>query len=303
MHLLILLFLCVVFHLDAKIRILTFHYNLPELIEIQHKTLQKYVSDDYELIVFNDAKDPKIEKEIQDTCNRYGILCIRFEPEWHLRDPLNTLIEEWERKKCYSHSHIGPIIPYQHVSVRHCHVLQYALDNFGRNHNDLVVILDGDCFPVRPLSLRSVLGSNAIAGIRKEQGGIEYLWVVFTIFNPQIIPNDLSFRIALINNEIHDTGSYTHLFLKNHPEIRWQQFRGGNTSRFYHKTDKHLKKHCGFTSKEIALLRDLDSLKGFPWPITVEFHVHNNFIHLGNSASGLPGAEEKMNCIKRFLNL
>lgn len=78
----------------ATVRILTFHYNQPEFIEIQYKTLKKFLMDDFELIVFNDAKTPENEKGIENICNEHGIKCVRFKPEWHLIDPLNIYLQE-----------------------------------------------------------------------------------------------------------------------------------------------------------------------------------------------------------------
>lgn len=301
--------------IDAKIRLLTFHYNLPELIEIQHKTLKKFIKDDYELIVFNDARDPNTVREINEICNKYNILCVRFEPEWHLIDPLNERLLEWgEDPNIYSH--IGSLVftseegnlavkpRYNHPSIRHCHVIQYALDKFGYDHNDIVGILDGDCFPVRPISLRSLIADNDIVGIKKYvvEDKLDYLWVVFILFNPETIPHkeDLNFHVDLINNKVHDTGSHTYHFLKDHPDAKYFKFQGESSSGFYDWNDKQLKNY-GFYSNEIAFIRDLDSLKNFPWPITVEFHVNNHFIHLGNSSFGLPGQREKINCVNRFL--
>ena len=296
-------------HIEAKVRILTFHYNLPELIEIQHKTLKEFMKDDYELIVFNDAADPKIEREIKDTCAKYNILCVRFEPAWHQTDPLNEKLIEWGQNPNV-YSHIGHLVEgdgtpkFNHPSIRHCHVIQYALDHFGYNHDDIVCLLDGDCFPIRPISLKSLLADNDIAGIKKYvvEDQLDYLWVVFTIFNPQTIlyKDDLKFHADLINNKVHDTGSHTYHFLKEHPDVKCLKFPGESSSGFYHWNDQELKQY-GFYPNEIALIRDLDSLKNFPWPITVEFHVMNHFMHLGNSSFGLPGQREKINCINRYL--
>lgn len=294
------------FQIDAKIRILTFHFNLPELIEIQHKTFKRFLKEDYELIVFNDACEEHHEKAIQQTCDKFGIRCIRFKPEWHDTDPFNTKVNEWAHNP-QIYSHLGAIRPGVNLShqpsVRHCHVIQYALDNFGYNHNDLVALLDGDCFLSRPTSFKKILGTNDIVGIRKEEAGIEYLWVVFTLFDPRTVPykEDLKFHLDVINNQLHDTGSHTYHYLANHPDIVCQKFRGESSSGFYHWTDQELQQF-GFTANEIALLRDLDSLKEFPWPITVEFHVNNHFIHLGNSSSiHTPGIPDKLSCVKRFV--
>lgn len=299
---LFILLLALVFtsHIDAKVRILTFHYNIPELIEVQHKTLKKFLKEDYELIVFNDAREPQHVTGIQEVCDKFGIRCVRFKPEWHETDPLNAKVNEWGNDPSL-YSHIGPLY-LQHPSIRHCRVIQYALDKFGYNHNDLVAILDGDCFLSRPVSFKKLLGKNDIIGIRKEEGGYDYFWVVFTLFDPRTVPHkeDLKFHIDVINNQIHDTGSHTYHYLADHPDVVFQKIKGESSSGFYHWSDEDMR-NGGFTSNEIALLRDLDALKGFPWPITVEFHMNNQMIHLGNSYAGLPGHREKLDCIKKFL--
>lgn len=297
---LLLTLLMVHSEINAKIRILTFHYNLPELIEIQHKTLKKFLKEDYELIVFNDARELEHEKSIKKTCNKLGIRCVRFEPSWHANDPLNAQISQWQNRSDL-YSHIGLIHP-DHPSVRHCHVIQYALNQFGYSHDDLVALLDGDCFLSRPASFKEILGDNDIVGIRKEQGGIDYLWVVFSLFDPRKVPykEDLKFHLDVVNNEIHDTGAHTYHYLKNHPNMIYQKFQGENSAGFYLWSDEGLRNY-GFNQNEISFLRDLDSLKGFPWPITVEFHVNNHFIHLGNSSFGLPGHQEKLNSVKKFV--
>lgn len=289
------------FSLQGKALILTFHYNLPELIEIQHKTLKKFLKENYELIVFNDAREEEHEKGIQAVCDKFKIRCIRFQPEWHETDPFNTLISNWNQDRSL-HSHIGTLYP-QHPSVRHCHVIQYALDQFGYDNNGPVMLLDGDCFPTRPVSLKQLLGNNHIVATSKEEGGYEYLWVVFSLFNPKTVPHkdDLKFHLDIIDGQIHDTGSHTYNYLKNHPEVICKKIKKENSAGFYSWADNELREY-GFNKNEIILMRDLDALKNFPWPITVEFHINKGFIHLGNSSSTLPGRREKLDCIKQFIN-
>ena len=41
--------------LHAKVLIYTYAYNRPDFIEIQHKTFQKFLKDDYEFVVFDDG--------------------------------------------------------------------------------------------------------------------------------------------------------------------------------------------------------------------------------------------------------
>lgn len=172
--------------LSAKVRILTFHCNKPNFIELQYKTLKKFLKEDFELIVFNDAYRPKDETAIEEMCQKYGIQCIRFEPQWHMTDPLNDYLKtRLEDPAVHSHIQFGSPLTlekiYSQPSVRHCHVIQYALDNFGYNHNDIVAIMDGDAFFIRPSSLREMLRYYAITGIQMLHSteNVDFLWVVF----------------------------------------------------------------------------------------------------------------------------
>jgi len=232
----LLLYFFVPPELAAKIRILTFHYNQPDFVEMQYKTLKRFLNDEFELIVFNDAKTIENERGIENTCREYGIKCVRFEPEWHLIDPLNIYLKRrlqdpstkgiWGWDALTSIEEIG-----DNPSVRHSHVIQYALDNYGYDHDDIVMIMDGDNFLIKPLSIRELLSSYDIIGFnqipdylgksRKQQQisvpqDTEMLWVVFIAFCPCKLPNprELQFHVDVIsdhpllpNNTIGDTGA------------------------------------------------------------------------------------------------
>jgi hypothetical protein len=73
-------------------KIITAVVNNPIFIEIQYYTLQKYVQNEYEFIVFNDAKDfpdftnnndITIKRQIQDICNKLNITCINIPNKHH----------------------------------------------------------------------------------------------------------------------------------------------------------------------------------------------------------------------------
>jgi hypothetical protein len=68
-------------------KIVTLVVNNPIFIEIQYYTLKKYMKEDYEFIVFNDAKnfpdytnnnDIRIKRQIIETCNQLDIQCINI---------------------------------------------------------------------------------------------------------------------------------------------------------------------------------------------------------------------------------
>ncbi len=294
----IILFLFLPFLLDAKIRILTFHYNKADFIEFQYKTLKKFLLEDHELIVFNDASDATNEIEIQFECQKYNLPCIRYDQEWHKTDPLNQIVTNvLLDPNIYSHINFRSTISNQ-PSIRHCHVIQYALDHFGYDHNDIVVILDGDAFPIRPLSLRALLAHHPIIGIQKfiPEDDISYLWVPFIAMDMRRMPNkhDLKFHVDVIRNKLYDTGAHTYHYLKNNPKVKPVMLCGHSSTSFYNMPPSEMYLH-GFNDHEIELAKTL------PWPNCVEFHFSHLFLHFGASAFTLEGHEIKSEYVKNFL--
>ena len=286
----------------AKVRIFTFHYNKPDFIEFQHRTLEKFLQDNYELIVFNDAREEEYNVAIRNTCERLGIKCIRYEPEWHFIEPLNDLIYSYViNPNVQLHVGFSPDLfgIANQPSVRHCHVIQYALNQHGYSHDDIVVILDGDCFPIRPVSIRALIAGKGMIGayryVREE--GIGYMWVPFVrIDTPHLHDHaDLMFHLDVINNKLHDSGAHSYHYMVNHPQVVVGMYAWHASSTFHDKSDGCMYQH-GFNAAEIELT------KALPWPSCVEFHVDHHFLHFGASSFYLEGHDDKVRCIKDFLN-
>lgn len=65
-------------------KVITCVVNNPIFIEIQYKSLKKYLKNDFEYIVFNDAKCDNIKKDIENLCKRLEIKCINIPNYTHL---------------------------------------------------------------------------------------------------------------------------------------------------------------------------------------------------------------------------
>jgi hypothetical protein len=295
------------FSLTAKIRLFTFSYNRPELIELQYKTFKKFMLDDYELIVFNDANVEEKEAAIREMCERYGLRCVRYEQEWHEKEPLNQEIKNWLDHPENIHSdNPGLSITAtsletiaSHSSVRHCHVIQYALDHFGYQHDDIVALVDADLMPIRAISLREYLKDAPLIGISKYwwYDKVEYLWVPFIAFDPRRLPDlhDLRFHVDIINHKLFDSGAHTYHYLQRHPEVNVKKYTLSNDKDFYHLSIHELLA-LGYTQEEATLIKFL------PWPYTAEFHVDNHFLHFGASSFGNNAFEVKLHRISQFLD-
>jgi hypothetical protein len=299
------------------IRILTFHYNEPDFVEIQYKTLKKFLKDDFELIVFNDAKTLENEKGIEDACGRNGIQCVRYRPEWHLNHPLNLYLKgllqnrsvtpNWEWNAYTSIDEIA-----RNPSVRHSHVIQYALDHFGYDHDDIVVIMDGDNFLINSLSIRALLGSNDLVMFNQKHDelgrgrresriaapkGMEMPWVVFIAFNPSRLPNpyEMQFHVDELDNKIRDTGTAFYKYLKKHPYLKFEAFHWQDSGIFRsYFTDRELRE-MGFGDSLIRFIHDIS-------PGNVQFFIFEHFMHFSAVSAETHYHQHKVVCFRKFID-
>jgi hypothetical protein len=278
--------------LSARVRLLTCQFNSPELIELQQKAFKKFMVDDYELIVFNDADSEINEELIRNACEKLHLQCVRYEQDWHRTDPLNEQIKQWVRE----HPDIGFLLgafkedPSQNPSVRHSHVIQYALDHFGYDHDDIVAIVDGDLFPIRPVNLKELLSEGGIIGI-------EGYRAPFIAFNPTVLPDvrELKFNVSFVNDTLLDTGSHCHHYLVDHPMIQFKGYPEKKSSALSPLSLDQLLA-LGFRDEEAHLI------KAIPPKFIFEFHIDNRFIHLGASATNLMAMKIKLKQVYSWID-
>lgn len=187
--------------IGARVLIFTYSYNRPDFIEIQYKTFKKFLKDEYEFIVFNDACDEPIEHAINHLCQRYNIRCVRIPQEIHDR----PYLQRW------------PGESYHHPAVRNCNVVQYSLDTIGFNHDDIVALFDSDLFLVKDFSIKEFMRSFDIAGVAQSRPNVDYLWIGLVFLDMKSLPNKstINFNCGKIGDIPVDAGGHTHYYLKN----------------------------------------------------------------------------------------
>ncbi len=312
--------------LSAKVRILTFHYNQADFIELQYKTFSKFLKEDFELIVFNDAATTYNKEQIEKVCKQYGITCIRFEPEWHLTDPINTYIHMrmqdpsvsgyWNWSASTTIEEIS-----QHPSVRHSHVIHFALENYGYDHDDIIVLMDGDNFLVKPLSLTALLkhtdivafsrwGVDPYGNYRKQfmaelpKDLPHYPWVVFVAFDPRKIPSprELQFGPEVVNshpafneNSIGDTGSACFKYLKKYPQVKLREFIWLYGCTLLDQCTPAEVSMMGISPHLMQLNRDVR-------PHTVQLFLYEHFIHIGRGSFEPEGHHKVVHHFHKFVD-
>ena len=247
---LLLFTIFLIFSIQAKVLIFTYAYNRPDFIEIQHKLFQKFLKDEYQFVVFNDASGHQMEQSIRTMCNKLDIRCIRIPQEIHTRPYLPRLPQEG----------------YQAPAVRNCNVVQYSLNEYGFNHDDILVLMDSDLFLVREFSFRNYLNNYDLAGIKQ---GMGYLWIGFMILNIPNLPNIATFNVncGRVNNIPVDAGGHSYHYLHDNPDIKAKYFAQSYPRHF--NSDELLKKHFDQTAINFILSK----------PPNIEYMLDLCFLH------------------------
>jgi hypothetical protein len=140
-------------------KIVTAVVNNPTFIEIQYYTLKKYFKGDYELIVFNDAKDfpdmtngndITVKKKIEDICNKLNIKCINIPNENHKQN--------------------------KDAALRCADSMNYILE-YQKNNIDKYLLLDSDMFLIDYFDINKYSDYDcAIVLQSRKQYKINYFW-------------------------------------------------------------------------------------------------------------------------------
>ncbi len=256
-----------------KILIITSAYNRPDFIEIQHKTFQKFLHDEYEFIVFNDARDSSMQNAIHSTCEKLGITCVDIPQEIHDLPYLER----------------SPGEDFHAPAVRNANVVQYALQHSGYNHDGIVAIVDSDMFLVRPFSIQNYLDGYALGGVPQSKDGqhahIHYLWIGLAFLDMRNLPEKelINFNCGRIDEVGVDAGGYTHYYLQKYPYTKIREFFSFHTStvtcaKCIRNNNQNLCKHNGADFQRYGLddqlIKELQSGLG-----NVEFFIDGVFFH------------------------
>lgn len=295
--------------ITSKVLIFTYAHNRPEFIEWQHHTFKKFVQDDYEFVVFNDAVNHNFSRQIQEKCAQCNIRCISIPQSIH--DSPHIVHPEAN-----------------FVSARNCNVVKYSLDTVGFYHDDIVVLVDSDLFLIKPFSFKQFLSGYQLAGRYRTcselhncaadhphcPSPIQYLWIGLVFIDMPHLPNrhQLHFNCGRINGVFYDAGGGSALYLQNNPSVKVNDFE-------VHKLEHLICKDCwskvapafgidncehllqGGCTHNAELLKKLQfsdfTIKlletypiGKPLMSRIEFYLHDTFLHFreGSNYGHLP---------------
>lgn len=244
-----------------KVLIMTYVYNRPDFIELHDKTFKAFLKDDYEYVVFNDAPDYGMQRNIEQTCEKLGIRCFRTPPEMHAGRPF--------------------------PGQRHIDGIHYSLNQIGFDHDGLVMIIDADMFLIKPFSAIEFSKDYDLMGQEqsRENGThkVTYMSPLVVFMNMKTLPNKktISFEGGPVEGLLCDVGGYIYYYLKNNPSVKFKLFPGESTDRL--PKNREMLEKLGYDKNAIDFTLSLKRNYGF------EFQGGNNFMHYYAGGSNWPG--------------
>lgn len=185
--------------IHTKVLIITHNFDRPHFVELHYKTFKKFLHDEYQYVVFSDAKTEDMHEQIASVCHKFDIPCIRIPQLLH-----ETGIEK------------------DHPSFRHARGIQYSLEQLGFDHNDILVIIDTDLLLIRPFSFVKYMENVDIGAIFRQMNGLNFLWPGLSCFNMAHFQDKkmINFFPGYYKGLYMDTGWNTYFYLNSHPHLR-----------------------------------------------------------------------------------
>lgn len=297
-------------YIKPVIYIFTTAYNRPEFIELQHKTFNKFLKDDFEQIIFNDASEFQMEQLINNECAKYSIRCFRVPQQLH---------------HCYAPSDLGSFLNNNihsfTASFRHGDGLQFAFEALGFNHDDIVVTLDSDIFLVRDFSIREYLKDHQVSGVplykfydtpAYNKPGYPFLadspHVSMIFFDIPKMPDvkSLIFKPGMLSYAFYDTGNLLQYYFHSHSDIKFKHMQHDNSIKLQNSSREDLVK-LGYYEHQINFIKTYFKLFENPnYKIYYQSDrfafIANSFLDFGAGRAKVSFNEERFKLYRDYIN-
>lgn len=151
-----------------NLKIFTFAFNRPDILELQYNTFKKHCKNDFEFIVIHDSRNYEYVNEFANICQRNNI------KYFHHSSPFGKQSSEY-----------------------HGAALQWTYDNIVSNYypDDIIAFFDHDLFLVDDIDIFEYMQDCDILALYQEkEKGVTYAWSGFCVFkNRSLIGKDFDF--------------------------------------------------------------------------------------------------------------
>ncbi len=171
-----------------KIKIYTFVFNRPDLLEYQIKSIKKYLIGDIDINIVYDSRDENQYDEFKSVCDKYSVNFYS-----HRSDPGKT-----------AGFYNGNSIDWAYNEI------------IEKDEDSIICFLDHDIFFIDEVDFNKELFDFDIISTVQNRGKIKYLWPGFTAFKLfSIKDRDFSFLPTNVGGFMLDSGGCTHTLFDN----------------------------------------------------------------------------------------
>lgn len=259
--------------------VITTIYNHPELVELQYKSLKKFLKDDYRFVVFNDANDQSFSNLIENECKRFNIEHYKVPQEIH-QSPHPEWVNIDSAIQC------APL----NISAayRHSQALRYAFEKFDYYRNGIITVIDNDCFLINNFSIKEFMEDTAISAIAFDHGKLSYaLSPIIAFFNMKkiVYPESMILEAGFLAYTYKDPFFMLEYYLYSHPEVAFKLMRHIRLLDLFSSEVNLTNLNTTCSNEFIDFLKHYRnaSINGKIGLNSYSVFVENTFIHLGES--------------------
>jgi len=206
------------------IKIYTYFHRRPDFADLQIRSLKKYLKEEYELTIFNNAKfdtNKNNYNEINRICDEYGVKVLDVDKDEKLIDFY------YQYEKAIGNEIFSGDGSYINPNVAVAYALCYMWDKFMCKEQDKVVFLQHDVFLSEPINFTQSMGNNEllyIPQVRMRDNGepINYMWNTFFLADVAKIPEPetMNWWCGSVDGTRVDVGGQTYKYLDDHPDVK-----------------------------------------------------------------------------------
>ena len=204
------------------IKLFTFGSNRSDFIGLQMRSFQRHLQEDFELVVFNNARFDTTGgadyQGLHEQGRAAGAKVIDVE-----KDP--GLVERCQKIElsCSLFNHAGL---YSNANVAHAYALCWAWENHISKEKGAVGIIDSDVFLVEPIKLTDHLYPHQMRNVpdgkpHPDGRTFHYMWPTFFLADMPTLPDPqtLNWWCGRIQDVPVDVGGQTYHYFQSHPAL------------------------------------------------------------------------------------
>ena len=194
------------------IKIYTLSHHRPDFIPLQYESIKKYVKDEFEYIVINNAVDnEKNSSEIERVCKDLGVSTIKVELDPSMRIMHGEVQFDGNR--------------YANPNVACSYPTQWVWKNYMLKNDCLTVNIDSDMFFIKEVNIEEMMSGYNFGFVHAYRNNhkVHYPWNGFFIADIPNMPNpeEMNWGCGQVEGTRVDVGGQGHYYLiKYKDELR-----------------------------------------------------------------------------------